>query len=85
MKKQKHHCPSSWKDVQSLHGEFGFKMPKLYYIYLDCSYPCRYALMGYKMDVCPHCGKQGMIPYYYLSVKDKVKRWFSSEEMCKKK
>ena len=80
----KQHWPSSWEDVQSLLGEVGFKMPKLYYICLDSSHPCQYALMGSKTDVCPHCGKQGTIPYYYLSVKDKVKRWFSSEEMCKK-
>lgn len=29
-------------------------------------------------------GKEGTIPYYYLSVQDKVKRWFTSKEMCKK-
>lgn len=80
----KQHWPSSWEDVQSLLGDFGFKMPKLYYICLDSSHPCQYAIMESKTDVCPHCGKQGTIPYYYLSVKDKVKRWFSSEEMCKK-
>ena len=42
----KQHWPSSWEDVQSLLGEVGFKMPKLYYICLDSSHPCQYALMG---------------------------------------
>lgn len=64
----KQHWPSSWEDVQSLLGDFGFKMPKLYYICLDSSHPCQYAIMESKTDVCPHCGKQGTIPYYYLSV-----------------
>ena len=44
----KQHWPSSWEDVQSLLGEFGFKMPKLYYICLDSSHPCQYALRGPK-------------------------------------
>ena len=30
-----------------------------------------------------HCGKEGTIPYYYLSVIDKVKRWCSSLTMCR--
>ena len=62
------HWPSSWEDVQILLGEIGFKMPKLYYICLDSSHPCLYALLESRTDVCPHCGKQGTIPYYYLSI-----------------
>ena len=78
------HWPLSWEGVQTLLGDIGFKMPKLYYICLDSSHPCLYALLESKTDVCPHCGKQGTIPYYYLSVQDKVKRWFASEQMCEK-
>ena len=66
--------PSSWEDVQTLLGDIGFQMPKLYYICLDASHPSLYALLESRTDVCPRCGKQGTIPYYYLSVQDKVKR-----------
>lgn len=72
--------PSSWEDVQTLLGGIGFQMPKLYYICLDTSHPSLYALLESRTDVCPHCGKQGTIPHYDLSVQHKVKRWFSSEE-----
>ena len=75
------HWPLSWEGVQTLLGDTGFKMPKLYYICLDSSHPCLYALLESKTDVCPHCAKQGTIPYYYLSVQDKLKRWFASEQM----
>lgn len=78
------HWPLSWEHVQNLLGGIGFKRPKLYYICLDSSHPCLYALLKTQTDVCPHCGKQGTIPYYYLSVQDKVKRWFASEEMSEK-
>ena len=36
------HWPLSWEDVQTWLGDIGFKMPKLYYICLDSSYPCLY-------------------------------------------
>ena len=65
----KQHWPSSWEDVQSLIGDFGLKMPKLYYICLDSSHPCQYAIMESKTDVCPHCGNQGTIPYYTLGTR----------------
>ena len=75
--------PSSWADVQALLGDIGFKTPALYYICLDTSHPCLYGLMKSKEALCPHCEKPGTIPFYYLSVIDKVKRWFLSEDMCK--
>lgn len=44
--------PLSWEDVQTLLGDIGFKIPKLYYICLDSSHTCFYALLESKTDVC---------------------------------
>lgn len=60
------------------------KEAKCYWICLDSSHPCNYSLMGSKDDNCRYCGKQGNIPYYYLSILDKVKRWCMSPAMCQK-
>ena len=75
--------PSSWEGVLVLLEEIGYSSPNLYYICLNASHPCLYGLMNSKMELCPYCGNPGKIPYYYLSVCDKVKRWFSSPKMCK--
>ena len=45
------HWPLSWEGVQTLLGDICFKMPKLYYICLDSSHPCLYALLESKTDV----------------------------------
>ena len=46
--------PSSWEDDQTLLGDVGFQMPKLYYICLDVSHPSLYALLESRTDVFPH-------------------------------
>ena len=76
--------PSSWEHVLHILEEIGFNNPKLYFICLNSDHPCVFGLMESKRDLCPHCGNPGNIPYYYLSVLDKVKRWFSSQKMCEK-
>ena len=76
--------PSNWDQVCSLLETVGFSYPKTYWVCLDSSHPCHYGLMKNKEDPCPHCQKYGTIPYYYLSVKDKVRKWCSSASMCKK-
>lgn len=76
--------PSCWADVLVLLEKFGYKSPNLYWICLDESHPYLFSLLSAKDELCPHCGKQGKIPYYYLSVLDKVKRWCSSPSMCQR-
>ena len=76
--------PSKWDEVCSLLENIGYSTPKLYWVCLDSSHPCLYSLLENKEDCCPHCGKHGSIPYYYLSITNKVKRWCSSSSMCKK-
>lgn len=34
--------------------------------------------------VCAICNGMGTVPVYYLSIRDKIKQWCSSETMCKK-
>lgn len=76
--------PSSWADVLVLLEKFGYKSPRLYWVCLDDSHRYLFSLLSSKDELCPHCGQKGKIPYYYLSVIDKVKRWCSSPSMCHK-
>lgn len=76
--------PTTWEDVKSFLENIGYKDAKLYWICLDGSHPCNYGLMEFKEERCKHCGNFGNIPFYYLSLFDKVARWCSSPIMCKK-
>ena len=33
-------------------------------------------------DACDICGEKGTVPYYYLSIIDKIKTWCSDETTC---
>lgn len=76
--------PSKWGEVCSLLENIAYSTSKLYWVCLDSSHPCQYSLLQNKEDCCPRCGKRGSIPYYYLSVTNKVKRWCSSSSVSKK-
>lgn len=76
--------PSKWDEACSLLENIGYNTPKQSWVCLDLSHPCLYGLRENKEDCCPHCGKIGSIPYYYLSLASKVKRWCSSSSMCTK-
>lgn len=76
--------PTKWEHVTRLLQQLGYKEAKCYWICLDPSHKCNYSLANSKSDICKYCGKQPSIPFYYLSVIDKVKRWCRSPSMCKK-
>lgn len=76
--------PRGWGDVIIILKRLGYTDAKCYWICLDNSHPSTYSLLGAKEDRCKYCGKFGTIPYYYLSVLEKVKRWCKSPAMCKK-
>lgn len=78
------HWPRNWDGVQLLLKELGFSEPKHYWICLSSDHSSLYGLMESKDEPCPHCGNLGTIPYYYLGLPDKVKKWCSSPQMCKK-
>jgi hypothetical protein len=76
--------PKSWRETGIILKRCGYSDPKEYYICLD---PCHYSkwdIMSSSEDSCRHCGKCGNIKYYYLGLPDKVKRWCSNANMCKK-
>ncbi len=75
--------PTCWSEVLVFLEHVGYKCPQLCWICLDESHPCLFGLMKAKSDPCVHCGKEGKIPYYYLSAIDKIKRWCSSPTMCR--
>jgi len=76
--------PTKWEHVTRLLQQLGYKEAKCYWICLDPSHKCNYSLMSSKSELCKYCGKQPSIPFYYLSVIDKVKRWCASLSMCKR-
>jgi hypothetical protein len=78
------HWPNSWNDVQILLKDIGFVSPKLYWICLRPDHPNHYGLMESQDEFCPHCGQTGNIPYYYMSLIEKVKLWCACPDMCKK-
>lgn len=78
------HWSRNWNEVQSLLKELGFSEPKHYWICFSSDHSSHYGLMESKDEPCPHCGHLGTIPYYYLGLPDKVKKWCSSPEMCEK-
>ncbi len=76
--------PKSWRETEIILKKCGYSDPKEYYICLD---PCHYSkwdIMSFSEDSCKYCGKSGNIKYYYLGLPDKVKRWCSNANMCKK-
>ena len=40
--------------------------------------------MSSEDDLCPHCGKSGTIPFYYLGLGPRVNLWASDPLFCKK-
>lgn len=40
--------------------------------------------MDSRSEPCPHCGKEGSIPYYYIALNAKLKLWCKDPEMCRK-
>jgi len=78
------HWPEKWDEVQSLLKELGFSEPKHFWICFSKDHPCHYGLMETKGELCPHCVRSGTIPYYYLGLPDKVKKWCSCPKMCQK-
>ena len=47
--------PSNWEELRSLLENIGYSNPKLYWVCLDSSHPCSYAVLENKEDCCPHC------------------------------
>lgn len=80
----KYMWPKSWRETEMILKKCGYSDPKEYYICLDQSHYSKWDVMLNSEDSCKYCGKSGNIKYYYLGLPDKVKRWCSNANMCKK-
>lgn len=76
--------PKNWSETEKLLKDCGYKDPKELYICLDDSHYATWDVMESSSATCRHCGKHGMIKYYYLGLSDKIERWCLNPSMCKK-
>lgn len=79
-----HLWPTCWKEAEKLLHSVGYRDAKKYLICLDENHRCHYGIMSSEDDLCPHCGKSGTIPFYYLGLGPKVNLWASDPLFCKK-
>ena len=66
--------------MQNILKEFGYKEPIAYYICLDASHQNLWSTKDSSTDLCQYCQKPGTIEFHYLTLSDKVKRWYSNSE-----
>lgn len=76
--------PKTWRETEMILKKCGYSDPKEYYICLDTSHYSKWDIMLSSEDNCKYCGKNGNIKYYYIGLPEKVKRWCSNPNMCKK-
>lgn len=76
--------PTTWSASINILKEFGYKEPRSYYICLNESHPNLWSMMENPTNLCQYCQNPGTIEFHYLALSDKVKRWCSSSEFCKK-
>ena len=63
--------PDTYRDAMKLIKEFGYQSPKKMYVCLSDRHFWTWDITG-EEEVCRHCNERGEIPYYYLSLSDKV-------------
>lgn len=78
------HWPNTWQDAMKMLREAGYKDPTTYYVCLSESHYCNWDLMKRESDMCKISGSKSTIPYYYLSIKNKVQMFCSDAEFCVK-
>ena len=76
--------PKDWSECEKVLKKVGYEDAKQYFISIDDSHRCLYGQMESSSQPCPHCGKQGTIPYYYIGLDSKLKLWCKDPEMCRK-
>ena len=58
-------------------------LPLTTFVWVESHY-CNWDLMKRESDMCKICGSKSTIPYYYLSIKNKVQMYCSDAEFCVK-
>lgn len=74
--------PGDWTAAKQILVTEGYEDVKEYFICLSDEHPQHWYIVESQSDLCCHCGEQGDIPYYYLGLKGKIKRWVSHPDMC---
>ena len=76
--------PNNWTAARQMLIAEGYEDAKEYFICFSDVYPQHWDILESQSDLCRHCGEKGAIPYYYLGLKGKIKRWVSHPDMCYK-
>lgn len=63
--------PDTWQEALKMMKKAGYEPPKALYVCLNDSHVCLWDVLE-EGQKCRHCGESGKIPYYYLSLSDKV-------------
>ena len=61
----------TWQEAMKVLQEAGYESPKTLYVCLNDSHYCHWDVME-EGEKCQYCGESGKIPYYYLSLSEKV-------------
>ena len=64
--------PETYRDSMKLIQEFGYQSPQKMHVCLSSSHPWLWDVTSGEKEVCRYCHERGDIPYYYLSLSDKV-------------
>ena len=78
--------PCSWQSAIKMLEQHGYKGPQNLYICLADCHPTLYDVMDSPTKNCSLCNElaSNCIAYSYLPLKDKIQRWCSNAEYCKK-
>lgn len=76
--------PRDWTTTKQILIAEGYEDAKEYFICLNDMHPQHWDILESQSGLCRHCGEKGTIPYYYLGLKGKIKRWVSHPDLCYK-
>ena len=63
--------PNNWHGAMKVITDAGYEPPIKLNVCLRDTHPCNWDVMR-EQEKCKHCGESGNIPYYYLSLSEKV-------------
>jgi len=78
--------PNSWYNAIKILDMIGYTEPIQYFPCLDVSHKTCWFLLKSQNEKCLRCNNPPSpeLTFYYLDLTSKMKRWFSSADMCKK-
>lgn len=73
----------NWQQIEQILKQEGCSSPVRYLVCFNPAHPNRWSLSK-ENDACNLCEEKGTVPFYYLSIHDKISKWCSSEITCEK-